>query len=82
MQCSKCAEFEPSFVTAVHLSFNTMASGFPAFDHRLHRQHHAFLQPRILILAIHVVRDLRFLVKLCADTVAHILPDDRKPVVP
>ena len=23
-QCSKCAEYDPSFVTAVHLSFNTM----------------------------------------------------------
>src|SRR5439155_23901444 len=31
IQCSKCAELEPSFVTAVHLSFNTTASGFPAF---------------------------------------------------
>jgi hypothetical protein len=30
MQCSKCAEFDPSFVTAVHLSFNTTVSGFPA----------------------------------------------------
>src|SRR5436305_1184069 len=31
IQCSKCAEFEPSFDTAVHLSFNTTASGRPAF---------------------------------------------------
>src|ERR1041384_2737800 len=31
MQCSKCAELEPSLVTAVHLSFKTIASGFPAF---------------------------------------------------
>jgi hypothetical protein len=30
-QCSKCAEYEPSFATAVHLSFKTFASGFPAF---------------------------------------------------
>ena len=28
---SKCAEFEPSLDTAVHLSFNTTASGRPAF---------------------------------------------------
>src|SRR5690242_6248034 len=31
MQCSKCAEFDPSLVTAVHLSFRTTASGRPAF---------------------------------------------------
>ena len=30
-QCSKCAEYEPSLVTAVHLSFNTCVSGLPAF---------------------------------------------------
>ena len=30
-QCSKCAEYDPSFATAVHLSFKTFASGFPAF---------------------------------------------------
>ncbi len=41
MQCSKCAELEPSFVTAVHLSFKTIASGPPRVHHRLHRQHHA-----------------------------------------
>src|SRR5215475_7295487 len=30
-QCSKCAEFDPSFVTAVQRSFKTNASGPPAF---------------------------------------------------
>src|SRR5580693_8986436 len=30
-QCSKWAEYDPSFATAVHLSFKTFASGFPAF---------------------------------------------------
>ena len=30
MQCSKWAEFDPSFVTAVHLSFKTIVSGRPA----------------------------------------------------
>src|ERR1017187_10010366 len=54
----------------------------PGVDHRLYRQNHPGLQPRILILAIHVVGDLRFLVELGADTMAHILPDNRKPVSP
>ena len=30
-QCSKCAEYDPSFVTAVHLSDSTLVSGLPAF---------------------------------------------------
>src|SRR2546422_10137673 len=30
-QCSKCAEFDPSLVTAVHLSPRTFDSGPPAF---------------------------------------------------
>src|SRR5579872_570743 len=30
-QCSKCAEYDPSFVTAVHLSGFTFISGRPRF---------------------------------------------------
>src|SRR3954466_12145248 len=48
--------------------------------HRLDRQDHPLFQPGILVLAVHVVRNLRLLVELSPDSVSHKLPDNRKPV--
>src|ERR1019366_4439341 len=38
------------------------------------------LQPRVLVLAIHIIRNLRLLVKLGADAMAHVLTDHRKTI--
>src|ERR1035437_5776252 len=64
------------------LVFQHDGLSLPGVDHGLYRQNHAFLQARIVIFAIHVVRNLRLLVELGADTVTHILPDNRKSVSP
>src|ERR1017187_10009494 len=52
----------------------------PRVHHRFDGQNHSFLQPRILVLAVHVVRDLRLFMELGADAMAHILPHYRKPI--
>src|SRR5579864_3800747 len=53
---------------------------FAGIHHRLDGEHHAFLQPRILVLPIHVIGHLRLLVQLCADPVPHVLPHDAESV--
>src|SRR5208283_2875146 len=52
----------------------------PRVHHRFHGQHHSRLQPRILVLAIHVVRDLRLFMELGTDAMAHVLPHHRKTI--
>ena len=46
----------------------------PGVYHRFHRQHHALFEPRILVLAVHIIGDLRLFMELRSDAVAHILP--------
>ncbi len=79
-QCSKCAAVGPVLrhrrpAVAQNLRFRPAG-----VHHRLDRQHHAFFQPRILVLPVHVIRNLRLLVQLRPDAVSHILPHHRKPV--
>src|SRR5687768_4962407 len=50
-------------------------------DHRFDGQNHTFLQPRILVLTIHVIGDLRLFMQLRTDPVAYKLAHDSKTVL-
>src|SRR5581483_5176128 len=60
--------------------FPHLRIGLAGIDHRLDGQHHAFLQPWVLVLPVHIVWHLRLLVQPGADSVAYELANYRKPV--